>query len=142
MRPRFSLRTLLALTTLTALLCYWLILPTLKAQKFVAAVTAKDFARADGHLRNSNDAFLVNANEKHWGFVADARLAPWSLAQLLSGRRSISLNTQYFELDETHEIRAQLTATSFGIQASQNTTNNSSAVIDRTESVSRLDFRR
>jgi hypothetical protein len=44
MRPRFSLRTLLAITTLAAVGCWWCVGPTLVAEQFIAARERGDFA--------------------------------------------------------------------------------------------------
>jgi hypothetical protein len=51
MRPRFSLRTLLILTTLAALACGWLIIPSLRAERFIAAIHRDDLTAADKMIR-------------------------------------------------------------------------------------------
>jgi hypothetical protein len=51
MRFRFSLRTLLVLTTLAAVVCGWLTVPTLRAYRFDAAI-------ARGDLEAANRMFL------------------------------------------------------------------------------------
>ena len=133
MRPRFSLRTLLILTTLLAIFCYyWIILPSNTARCFVNAIHSEDFPTADHLFWQASDRTLTESKEKRWGFNATADLAPWSLSQLIAGRREIAFYMTYFQFDETHETRAQLRATPFGVQSPQDAIHNAAALIDRT----------
>ncbi len=61
-RPRFSLRTLLLLTALAAVICAWLTLPKLNAQKFIRLCEQRDYVAADNMLPRDN-RFLVQWNE-------------------------------------------------------------------------------
>lgn len=137
MRPRFSLRTLLALTTVLAFFCYyWIILPTHTARCFVSAIKSENFSTADHLFWQASDRTLADLKDKRWGFNATAGLAPWSFSQLITGRREVAFYMTYFQFDETHETRMQLSATPFGVQSPRNTVNNSAAVIDRTNAIS------
>jgi len=95
MRPRFSLRWLFLGTALFAVFCYWLILPTVVANRFVRALAEMDYKLADTCFRSTNDRFLFDSNEKHWHFKAQAELGPRSFAHLLRGQRIISLTVMY-----------------------------------------------
>jgi hypothetical protein len=85
------LRTLLTLTAILADGCYWLILPTIHAERFVRAVSAADYERADDCFRDPNDRFLLGWNSRHWHFSANAEVEPWSLAQLMRSERLVRL---------------------------------------------------
>ena len=78
-------------TTIVAAGCYWLMLPTVNAQRFVRAVAAAKYASADAYFCNADDQFLSNSNNKRWHFKATAELAPWSLQQLLKGKRLVRI---------------------------------------------------
>jgi hypothetical protein len=57
-RPRFSLRTLLILTALAAVGCYWWIAPpTYVAERFAKAVNDKDYATAKSMVAVSQRQF-------------------------------------------------------------------------------------
>jgi hypothetical protein len=95
MHLKFSLRTLFLTTTIVAAVCYWLVLPTLKAQRFVRAVASEHYKLADAYFRNQGDQFLFDWNEKHWRFKAEAGLEEWSLPELLRGERRVRLRVIY-----------------------------------------------
>src|SRR5690348_4069476 len=116
-RPRFSLRTLLIATTLLAFFCYfWVIRPTQTAKQFVRAVNSEDYTTADELAWHSSNLAFSKWKDERWGFSTKADLAPWSIRQLLRGNRDIELYMTYFQLDEQHEIRMHLAATSLGIR--------------------------
>src|SRR5690348_70662 len=106
MRPRFSLRTLLIVTTALAVFCYyWVIKPTQTAKQFVNAVNAEDFSTADELTWHATDLAFEKWKDERWGFSPKAELTPWTMRQLLRGTREINLYVTYFQLDETHEAR-------------------------------------
>ena len=77
MRPRFSLRTLLIITTLIALCCYyWVIRPTQTAKQFVRAVNSEDYATADKLTWHTSDLTLSKWKDERWGFTTNAELPP------------------------------------------------------------------
>ncbi len=137
MRPRFSLRTLLILTTALALFCYyWVIMPTRTAKQFVHAINSEDYATADKLTWHSSDLTLSKWKDERWGFTTTADLAPWSIRQLLHGNRDILLQMTYFQLDETHEVRMNLAATSLGINKPNTIGTKNNAVIDTSQRIS------
>ena len=97
MRPRlrFSLRTLFVAATVVAVVCYWMIRPTIIAERFVRAVSAKNYERADACFRSVDDRFLLEMNEKHWRFFAQAELQPGSYKEFVRGHRRIELQMSY-----------------------------------------------
>ncbi|HEX3601894.1 MAG TPA: hypothetical protein VHU84_17205 [Lacipirellulaceae bacterium] len=139
MRPRFSLRTLLVLTTLLALFCYfWVIMPTQTAQQFVHAVNAEDYAIADRLASHDSDFTLSKWKDERWGFIAEAELAPWSARQLLHGTRDVTMRIKYFQLDQNFDIEMHLAATSFGLKKPDQVTMKNNAVVERIEEVSNI----
>jgi len=100
MRPRFSLRTLFFLTTLTALVCTWLTLPTWTARRFVNTLNAEQWEAADNLFSNPDDCFLAHWADIRWGFQCNAEIAPRSWADALRGRRKVLIYIRYFALDQ------------------------------------------
>ena len=92
---RFSLRTLGVATAIVAIACYWLVLPTINAQRFVRDVKCENYERADTYFRNLDDRFLLAWNEKYWRLYARASLEPWSFAELLRGRRLVRMHLTF-----------------------------------------------
>jgi hypothetical protein len=139
MRLRFSLRTLLIATAILALfLFYWVIRPTQTANQFVRAVNCEDYTTADQLTWHSSDLSFSKWKDERWGFSTKAELAPWSIRQFLRGNRDIELYMTYFQLDETHETRMHLAATSLGIKQPDTITKKHNAVIDTSERASRI----
>jgi hypothetical protein len=91
-RFRFSLRFAFVVTTIVACVCYALVLPTLYAQRFVAAVGADDYELADNCFRDPNDRFLADWHQKFQRFQARASLEPWSLREFVRGKRLVRLH--------------------------------------------------
>ncbi len=114
-RPRFSLRALFVLTTVAAIVCTYLVLPTLTARRFIASVTDENFAEADNFFRNPTDKFLVDWADKKWAFKASADVAPWSFSQIFRGKRDILIRVGYFEHDHDASCMALVTAGSLGL---------------------------
>lgn len=95
MRLKFSLRALFVTTTIVAAGCYWLMLPTIKAQRFTRAVASENYELADSFFRDPDDQFLHAWNEKHWRFQAVAKLEQWTFRELVRGERSVSLRVAF-----------------------------------------------
>jgi hypothetical protein len=95
MRFRFSLRWLLLATAIVAACCYWLVLPTIIAKRFVRAVASANYVRADACFADPNSRFLSKLNDKHWRFLARAELKSWSLTGSRLGNRLIQLGVSY-----------------------------------------------
>lgn len=52
MRPRFSLRALFLATTVAACICFWIVLPTVRAMSFIKAIETRNYEYADGFFSN------------------------------------------------------------------------------------------
>src|ERR1041384_916706 len=111
MRLRFSLRALFLLTVIVASMCYWFLLPTLTARRFVAAVNKEDYKAADAVFLSPEDRFLAIAAEKRWGFGASAQLLPLTFQQLCSNQRAVRVAISYFEFDQRFSLEMEITAT-------------------------------
>jgi hypothetical protein len=94
-RWRFSLRALFIAATLAGVACYWLVAPSMSAQRFIRAVAAGNFKLADTFFRDPDDQILSRLYEKHWRFHARAELQPWSFAELVLGERRIQLHLAF-----------------------------------------------
>jgi hypothetical protein len=93
---------LFLLTTIAAVICTYMVLPTLTARRFIASVTDKNFAEADNFFRNPTDKFLAD-------------VAPWSLGQVFSGQREVVIRVGYFEFDHDANCTANVAASSLGL---------------------------
>lgn len=116
MRPRFSLRVLFLTMTLVAAGCYWLMLPTIAAQRFARAVASENYELADSFFLDPHDQFLHSWNEKHWRFRADAKLEPWSIREFASGRRSVILRVSFGDAGPMRSAAWIVIATQTGLQ--------------------------
>jgi hypothetical protein len=101
MRPRFSLRTLLVLTAVAAIVLTVLVtLPTLHARRFARAINNRDFATAARIQHIAENSGTALWNQGNYELVAT--LKEWSLADLFSGRRRV---TVYLKADESGRTR-------------------------------------
>jgi len=115
MRPRFSLRALFFITTISAVTCTYIVLPTLTARRFRSAIAAKNFVQADNFFRKPSDKFLAELADRKWAFRASADLAPWSLGQIFRGEREVVIGIGYFEFDQNASCTATTAAGSLGL---------------------------
>lgn len=88
---RFSIRTLLLVTTLVATACYWFIRPSQIAARFVHAIESNNFAAADACFLDPAALNLKPLCDKSWRFRASAELVPYTIQDILHGRRRIGL---------------------------------------------------
>ena len=119
MQPRFSLRAFFAFAALVAVICTWCVLPSMAARRFVRAVEMQEFKAADEMFCNTDDRCLEKCDEDHWSFHAAGRLAPLTLGQLLSGRRLVDFNINYFALDQTVNRNGIIPVTPLGANTPQ-----------------------
>jgi hypothetical protein len=132
MRLHFSLRTFFVLVTLLAGFCYcWFVLPTVTAKRFIRAVAAMNYKAADQFFNNVGDRFIASSADKYWAFEAKAELHPITVGQLLSGRRYVRLQLDYFHLDQNVSSLAEIAATSFGLKSPVISSNRAAVIIDR-----------
>ena len=114
MRLKFSLRTLFLTTAIVAVACYWLILATINAQRFVGAVASENYELADTCFREPDDRFLFDWNEKRWRFKAEAWLEPWSFREFMRGERLVRLQVIYGDAGPLRRREWAVTATRAG----------------------------
>lgn len=116
MRLRFSLRAMFVLTTLAAAMCFWLILPTLTARRFLTAVASEDYPSADTFFVNADDRFLADWAGTRWGFRTSGELLPLTLANFVHFQRSVRVEIKYFQFDENVRCEARIAATPAGLK--------------------------
>jgi hypothetical protein len=114
MPVRFSLRSFFLFAAVVAVICAWCVLPSMAARRFVRAVEMREYKAADEMFRNAEDRCLEKWDEECWSFRAAGRLAPVTLGQLLSGRRLVEFNINYFALDQTVSRNALIAVTPLG----------------------------
>jgi hypothetical protein len=96
---QFGSGTMFVLVAAAALVCYWLSRPTILANKFVAAMAAQDFAKAEG-------LFVKDTEGRPVGFPggfgsadqirkAAIRVDPLTLWQVISRERYIFVDVPY-----------------------------------------------
>jgi hypothetical protein len=115
MRPRFTLRALFVLTTIVALGCWWLVLPSLSAQRFVRAINSADYQQADACFQKGADRFLEKWNDEHWQFAASAELESWTFREVLRGQRRVQLHLSYGGPSPVRIRKYRVTATRSGL---------------------------
>jgi hypothetical protein len=81
--------------------CYWFILPTVNAGRFVRAVETADFKLADDCFCDAEDRFLVSWKDIFWSMEAGAYLEPLTIRQLLRGERRITVSVDHTSPDGT-----------------------------------------
>jgi hypothetical protein len=91
---RFSLRTLFVAMTIAAIGCYWMVLPTLNAQRFVGALHEKDYATAE-RLFALETATFPGDFKNHDHFAANAIVSPLTWDDFWRGERRISVAINY-----------------------------------------------
>jgi len=114
-RPRFSLRALFVVTTAVAVICTYIVLPSITANRFLAAIADKNFVTADSFFRNPSDKFLEEWADKKWAFQVTADLAPWSFGQIFCGQREVVVRVDFFEFDQNASCTANVAAGSLGL---------------------------
>lgn len=118
-RIRFSLRTLLLVTLVVAGGCYWMVLPTVYAQRFVAAVAAGEYAAADALFVDPADGFLVDWDARYTIVERRAKLEPSSWQERWRGKRQISVIIVYRTPSHTLARSVDIMATRTGLQRPQ-----------------------
>jgi hypothetical protein len=114
-RFRFSLRALVVAATFAAVLCYWLMLPTINAQRFVHAVKISDFSAADSFFRDPKDRILEDYNKQFWKFDLQATLEPVSASQLLKRERRVNFHIAYGGPKPLSVFEGTITSHSYGL---------------------------
>ena len=112
---RYSLRTLLVLSALVPLAAYWLALPTLNAQRFVAAITARDYLAADALCIAGSDKFPGDWT-KHQTFQPKAGISPLTWQDLQRGERRLFVGIAYGDSNGLASCGLECRATRRGIE--------------------------
>lgn len=94
-RFRFSLRTLFVVATVVAVFCYWWMLPTVIAKRFLRAIDSADYATADNCFRKAEDRIFNGYNQKFWTFKLEGSLEPQTVAQFWRGERQITFQLAF-----------------------------------------------
>lgn len=112
---RFSLRTVFVVMTIVALLCYWSVLPTINAQKFVQAIKSKEYSAAEGLFVSGSDRF-PGKYKSNTDYVAHAHLNAVTWNDILHGRRRISGTIIYGAGEVTTSSGAAIVAERGGLR--------------------------
>jgi VanZ family protein len=91
---QFSLRTVFVAMTVIAVVCYFLVLPTMHAQRFVRAVADRDYATAEQLFTSGSDT-IPGTFKQHRVFKPHVDLAPMTWSDFWRGRRTIGVTIQY-----------------------------------------------
>lgn len=114
-RYRFSLRALFVLMTLVALASYWLVLPTLNAQRFIHSLQHKDYATADRLFFDRSNSFPGSFKE-HSHFETSTNMAPLTWSDILNGKRHINIAIDYGDGDGIVGCGVDVTAHRNGLE--------------------------
>ena len=114
-RLRYSLRVLLVLSAVVPLAVYWLALPTLNAQRFVAAIAARDYATAEALCLSADDKFPGDWT-RHAHFNPQAGISPLTWSDLRRGERQLSVGIAYGDGGGIASCSLECTATRRGIE--------------------------
>jgi VanZ family protein len=92
--PRYSLRLVFLAMAAAALVCYWLMLPTMNAQRFVRALQQREYATAESLFMASSKEFP--GEFKKFAFAEfEPRLLPLTWSELWKGERRVLVTINY-----------------------------------------------
>jgi hypothetical protein len=112
---RYSLKALFAVLTLVSVGCFWLMLPTLHAQRFAAAMEASDYAAAESLFESGGDVFPGSFKQSRH-FHAGVHINPLQWEELLRGERRISVAVDYGDGHGIAACAADIRATHSGLR--------------------------
>ena len=112
---RYSLRAFLVVSALVPLAAYWLALPTLNAQRFVAAIDARDYSAAEALCVTGKDKF-PDSWTKHEHFEPRAGLSPLTWEDVKRGERRLFVGIAYGDGHGLVSCGLECTATRRGIE--------------------------
>jgi hypothetical protein len=117
MRPRFSIRTLLVVTALFGGVCYWWVVrPTIVANRFVLAMKNGDYVDADlmrSGINNLDIASVMMSNPQKHGWQLEIALLPRTMQDVWYGIRRIDVH--FVRGSTTHYSFPPIIATSAGV---------------------------
>ena len=112
---RYSLRTFLVLSALVPVAVYWLALPTLNAQRFAAAIAARDYPAAEALCASAKDKFPGDWTE-HDTFEPKAGISPLTWDDFRRGERRLYVGIAYGDGNGIASCGLECTATRRGIE--------------------------
>jgi hypothetical protein len=112
---RFSLRTFLVMSALTPVAVYWLALPTLNAQRFTAAIAARDFPAAEALCVPAGDKF-PGSWTAHDTFEPQAGISPLTWQDVRRGERRLFVGIAYGDGNGIASCGLECIATRRGIE--------------------------
>ena len=112
---RYSLRTFLVLSALAPVVVYWLALPTLQAQRFTAAIAARDYPAAEALCVPASKKFPGDWTE-HKTFEPKAGISPLTWEDLRRGERRLYVGIAYGDGHGLASCGLECTATRRGIE--------------------------
>lgn len=117
-RFRFSIRALLLLTTIAAVVAWWTASPTITASQFIYAVNNREFERAGSmFLVEGPNAMLIEGLEWRPAAPTLAWTPKLTIRELLRGRRRVELSVTYEGPTEERTGYFPLEASYLGIHA-------------------------
>lgn len=112
---RFSLRWLLVASALIPAAIYWMVLPSLNAQSYAAAINRGDYAAADKLCIDRERSFPGNWT-RHATFQPKASIKPATWSDWRSGRRQLYVTIAYGDGHGLASCGVELEATRRGIE--------------------------
>lgn len=112
---RFSLRTLFVAMAIVAGACYWLMLPTLNAQRFAAAIGARNYREAERLFAPGAETF-PGAWKEHEYFEPKVIVKPWTWRDLLHGERHLTVGIGYGDDGGIIHCAGELRASRSGLE--------------------------
>src|SRR4051812_5073010 len=123
-RPRFSIRLLLIVVSISAIACYWLFVrPTVLAERFVVAIRDRDLKKAKSlFVADSPDVLADDKSRGGAGTVVDmdADLLPREWNEIWKRQRRITLNSVFYKdgdkTNGTWTQQAEIVVTANGLR--------------------------
>lgn len=112
---RYSLRTLFMMMTAVAAGCYWMVLPTINAQRFVQAIQERNYAAAERIFISKSEAF-PGSFKQYRHFKSWPTIAPMTLSDIWRGERRIGVGIHYGDEGAMATCAADIRAYRSGLQ--------------------------
>jgi VanZ family protein len=111
----YSLKALFAVATLAAVICYWLVLPTVNAQRFAAAMHHRDYAVAESLFVSPAKVF-PGSFKQHRHFEPRVGIEPMTWNDFWKGERRIGVGISYGDGDGIASCAAEIRARRAGLE--------------------------
>jgi hypothetical protein len=113
---RFSLKSLLLLTTIAAAACYWTLLPTFHARRFAAAIQSGDYDAAESLFAPDKPAFPGDWKNREY-FWPNVRIRPISWNDIVKGERRLFVAIDYSDDQVFMSCGCEFRATRRGLES-------------------------